>query len=86
VARQTGVASNRSVRGSRFDHARPHGPIPPPRATYRFAELETLANAVMGRLQTWYRSGAKRDARSIQEALQDFNDAVRDFVDSDERP
>jgi hypothetical protein len=40
----------------------------------------------MGRLQVWYRAGAKRDPRSIQEALQDFNDAVRDFVDSDERP
>jgi hypothetical protein len=58
----------------------------PTRASYKFAELETLANAVMGRLQVWYRAGAKRDPRSIQEALMDFNDAVRDFVDSDERP
>ena len=58
----------------------------PTRASARFAELENLANTVMGRLQVWYRAGAKRDPRSIQEALQDFNDAVRDFVDSDERP
>jgi hypothetical protein len=58
----------------------------PTRASYRFAELETLANAVIGRLQIWYRAGAKRDPRSVIEALHDFNDAVRDFVDSDERP
>jgi hypothetical protein len=54
----------------------------PTRASYRFAELENLANAVIGRLQIWYRASAKRNPRNIQEALMDFNDAVRDFVDS----
>jgi hypothetical protein len=33
-----------------------------------------------------YRAGAKRDPRSIQHALRAFEEAVIDFVDSDERP
>jgi hypothetical protein len=36
----------------------------PTRASHRFAELENLANAVMGRSQIWYRAGAKRNPRS----------------------
>ena len=49
-------------------------------------ELQSLADTVLGRLAIWYRAGKERNPRSVQEALQDFQDAVIDFVDSDERP
>ena len=58
----------------------------PTRANYRMVELQSLADTVLGRLAIWYRAGKERNPRSVQEALQDFQDAVIDFVDSDERP
>lgn len=58
----------------------------PTRADRGFEELARLADTVIGRLAIWYRAGKERNPRSVQEALHDFEQAVIDFVDSDERP